>query len=81
MKEVNDDHKFLRFQYIWYNNFEVLCSEISLDKVIPECAGTVKAKRTGKYSGFYYLLKHNQFSSKSLDKSDYQITQRQKLVK
>ena len=38
-------------------NFEVLRSEISLDKVDLSCAETVKAKPTGNYSGFIIYSK------------------------
>ena len=50
-KEGNGDHKFLRCTNIWDNNFEVLRSEISLDKFNLEYAENVKAKPTGNNSG------------------------------
>ena len=52
LKEGNGDHKYLRCTDLWYNNFEVLRSEIALDKVNLECAETVKYKPTRNYSGF-----------------------------
>ena len=52
LEEGNGDHKFLRCLDLQDNNFEVLCSEIALDKVDIECEGTVKTKTTVNDSGF-----------------------------
>ena len=47
LKEGNGDHKYLRCQNIWDNNFEVMRSEIALDKVDMACAETIKDKYNG----------------------------------
>ena len=43
LKEGNGDHKYLRCIDLCYENFEVLCSAITLDKVDLVCAETVKS--------------------------------------
>ena len=52
LKEVNGDHKYLRCTYIQDNNFDLLRSEIALDKFDLECAETVKYKPTVNDSCF-----------------------------
>ena len=52
LKEGNCAQNFLRCQGLRDNNFEVLRSEITLDKVDLECAYTVKYKPTGNNSVF-----------------------------
>ena len=52
LKKGNSDHKLLRCPDLRYNNFEVICSVITLNKINLECAETVKAKPTGNDSGF-----------------------------
>ena len=81
LKEGNGGHKFSRCIYLRDNNFEVLRSEITLDKVSIDCVETVKAKPTGNYSDFITYSNTINFASKLLDNSDYQITKWQKLVK
>ena len=63
MKEGNGDQKYLRCTDLQDNNFEVMNSEIALDKVYLECAEKFKAKTNGNDSGFitysntiYFLL-------------------------
>ena len=50
--EDNNNHKFLRCPDLRDNNFEFLSLAITLDKINLECAENVKAKPTGKDSGF-----------------------------
>ena len=52
LKEGNVNHTFLRFPCLRDNNFEVLQTEISLDKIDLECAEYIKAKPIGNISGF-----------------------------
>ena len=47
LEKGNFDHTFLRCPDLRDNNFEVLRSEIALDKVNFECTGTIKSKPTG----------------------------------
>ena len=51
LKEGNCDQKYLICLDLRDNKFEVLFSAITLDKVDPECAETVKDKPTRKDSG------------------------------
>ena len=50
LKEGNGYHKYLQCPDIQDNNFEIMCSTISLNKVDLACSKTVKAKPTGNYS-------------------------------
>ena len=52
LKEGNYSHKFSRSPDLQENNFQVLHSEIALDKVDLGCAATVKDKPTGNDSDF-----------------------------
>ena len=52
LKESNVDQKYLRCTDIGDNNFEVMRSPIAWNKVYHESSDTVKAKTTGKYSGY-----------------------------
>ena len=56
LKEVNGDHKYLRFPGICGNNFDILRSSITLNKVYLVCVETVKAKPTEIDSGFITYL-------------------------
>ena len=64
LNKGNGDHKFLTCPDLIYNNFEVLRSAISLDKVEFECAETVKAKPTRNDSGFITYSNTINFASK-----------------
>ena len=75
LKELSGYHKYLRCTDIWYNNFEVICSDISLDKVDLVFTETVKSKSTGNYSGFITYSNTIYFSGLWLDKCDYLIIQ------
>ena len=81
LKEGNGDHKFLRCSDICDNHFEVLSSEIALDKEDFECAGTVKDKPAGNDSGFITYSNTINSTSKWLDNSGYLITQLAKIGK
>ena len=54
LKEVNGNHKYLRFPYLLDNNFEVLLSDITMDKVDLVCAETVKTKSIVNDSDFVH---------------------------
>ena len=58
-----------------YNNFEIICSAIALDKVYLACAEMVKAKPTGNYSVFITYSNTIYFSRIWFDKRGYLITQ------
>ena len=75
MKEDNGDQKYSRCTDLQDNNFEVLCSEISIDKVDLECAETVKSKPTKNDSGFINYSSTIIFSGIWLDNSGYIIIQ------
>ena len=81
LKYVKGDHKCLRCPDLLYNNFEVLCSEIALDKIDLECAATFKAKPTKNYLGFIIYSNAINFDITWLDSSGYIITQWQKSPK
>ena len=80
-KGVNGDHKYLRCTYILYNNFDILCSSIALDKVDLVCIETDKAKPTENDSGFITYSNTVYFSAIWLDKNGYLITQWGKMWK
>ena len=75
LKEGNGHHKFLRCPDLRDNDFEVLHSEITLDKVDLEFAQTIKYKPTANDSYFITYSNIINFSSKWLDTSGYLITQ------
>ena len=52
LKEGNGDYNYLRCPDLQDNNFEVMSSEITLDKADLVCAETVKAKPTRNNSFF-----------------------------
>ena len=79
LKEVNGDHKYLRRPDIWYSNFEVIRSSITLDKVDLVCAENLKYKPTGNDSVFIDHSNTIDFSGIWLDISGYLITQWRKL--
>ena len=69
LKKGNGDQEYLICPDLRDNNFEVLCSEISLEKVDLYCAETVKAKTSGNDSGFITYSNRTNFSSKWLEKN------------
>ena len=75
LKEVNSDSKYLRFTYLRDNNFEVLLSATTLDKIDLDCAENVGAKPTVNNSGFVTYSNTINFSTKWLDKNGYILTQ------
>ena len=80
LKKGNGAHKYLRCPDLWDNNFEVLRSEIALDKVDLGCTETGNSKPTRNDSGFITYQKHY-FSGIWLDNSGYLIPQCQKFMK
>ena len=54
LKEVNGGNKYLGFPYLLDNNFEVLLSDITMDKVDLVCAETVKTKSIVNDSDFVH---------------------------
>ena len=81
LKEGNGYHKYLQCPDIQDNNFEIMCSTISLNKVDLACSKTVKAKPTGNYSGFITYSNTVYVAGIWLDNCGYLITQWQKLRK
>ena len=75
LKEVNSDSKYLRFTDLRDNNFEVLLSATTLDKIDLDCAENVRAKPTVNNSGFITYSNTINFSTKWLDKNGYILTQ------
>ena len=59
LKEGNDDYTYLRRQYLGDNNFEVVFSEISLDKLDVDCAENIEAKPIRNDSGLITYSKRN----------------------
>ena len=66
---------------LWDNNFEILHSEVALDKVELVCEETVKSKPTGNDSGFIIYLNPIYSSVIWLENSGYLIIQLKKIVK
>ena len=60
---------------LWQKNFDVLRSEITLNKVYLECEDTVKSKPNGNDSDFITYWKKTNFTGKWLNNSGYIITQ------
>ena len=75
LKEGNGDRKHFRCIYNIDNNFEVLRSEIALDKVDLVCEETVKVKPTRNNSGFITYPNTIYVDVIWLDKCSYLITQ------
>ena len=75
LKEGSGDHKYLSCQDLQELFFEVLRSEIELDKVDLVCAETVKPKPTGSNSSFITYAITSYFSGVWLYKIGYLITQ------
>ena len=75
LKEGNGDYRFIRFPDLRYNNFEVLCSVIALDKINLDCAENVKSKATGNYSSFITYSNTINFVGEWLDNRDFILTQ------
>ena len=75
LKAVNGDRKVLRCPDLRDNNFEVLCSAITLDKVDLQFAATVKAKPSRNDSGFITYSNTTNVAIKWLDNSGYLVTQ------
>ena len=71
LKGGNGYHKYLRCSDIRGDNFYIMRSEISLNKVDQVCAEIVKDKTTGKYSDFIAYPNTIYFDGKWLDSSDY----------
>ena len=79
LKEGSGDHKYLSCQDLQELFFEVLRSEIELDKVDLVCAENLKYKPTGNDSVFIDHSNTIDFSGIWLDISGYLITQWRKL--
>ena len=81
VSEGNGDKKYLRFPYIWDNNFEVMSSEIALYNFDLKCAETVKSKPTRNGSVFITYSNTIYFSVIWLDNIGCLIIQYQNFVK
>ena len=71
LKEDNGDQKYFMFPDLQDNNFEVLHSEIILDKVDLDCVETVKANPKRNDSGFIAYSNTIHFSVLLLDNSQW----------
>ena len=74
-KEGNGYHKFLMCPDLRDNNFEVLCSVITLDEINLYCAENVKTKFTGNNSVFITYSNKINLVSEWLDNTDFILTQ------
>ena len=73
LEEVNVNPKISMCSDFWQKNFDVLRSEIMLNKVYLECEDTVKSKPNGNDSDFITYWKKTNFTGKWLDNSGYII--------